>query len=123
MIQLVLGILLLLFLVLYVVPNIIRYPWHTLVFIVAAIAVSFVAGGGTRLLAWMNASPHPGARRLAAAYATFSELVHGFPPYNEGRWWIARTLAQAVYGVVALAAALALLAALGGVFVWLDQNM
>ena len=119
--QLILGIVLLLFLVLYVIPNIFRYPWHALAFIVAGIALSVVAGGGTRLLAWMNASTHPAVRRVVAAYTAFTNLVHGVPPYNEGKWWIARSLAQAVFWIVMLAAALAVLVALGGVFVWLDQ--
>ncbi len=119
--RLILGILLLLVLVLYVFPNIIRYPWHTLAFIVVGITLSLAAGGGSRLLAWMNASPHPAVRRLAAAYTTFTDLVHGAPPYNEGKLWIARTLAQGVFWTVMLAAALAVLVALGGVFVWLDK--
>lgn len=119
--RLILGIVLLLFLALYVIPNIIRYPWHTLAFAVVGIALSLAAGGGNWLLARMNASPHPAARRLAAAYTTFTDLVHGVPPYNEGKWWIARTLAQGVYWAVVLAAALAVLVALGGVFVWLDK--
>ena len=118
----IIGVLLLLFFALYVVPNIIRYPWHTLVFVVAAAALSLATGAGNRLIARLNASTHPAARRFAASCATFTAIVHGVPPYKEARWWIARTLAQALYWGVALTMALAVLVALGAVFVWLDKQ-
>jgi hypothetical protein len=37
-------------------------------------------------------------------------------------WWAVRSLVQVIYWVVMLAAALAVLVALGGVFVWLDRQ-
>ena len=118
-VRLILALLILAFLAL----NIIRYPWHTLVFVVFGVALSLLAGGGGRLKALLDASPHPAVRRAMAACATFTTLVHGVPPYNEGRWWVVRTLAQTVYWAVMLVAAAAVLVALGGVFVWLDKQL
>ena len=105
----------------YIGVNIVRYPWHTLVFVGAAIALSYAAGGGSRLMAHLNASPHPAARRFVAGCAELSAIVKGVPPYNKARWWIARSLVQFVYWVVMAAMILAVLAALGGIFVWLDR--
>jgi len=117
-----LAVLLLAFLLLYVVPNIARHPWHTAAFVVAGCALVAAAGGSRRFLSWLNASPHPAARRIAAAHAFVTALVRGEPPYGAGRWWIARSLAQAVYWMVVLGAVLAVLVALGAAFTWLDRT-
>lgn len=94
--QFIIAILVLIFLAAYVIPNIFRYPWHTLVFVVVGIGLSLAVGGGDRLMARLKASEHPAARRYLAAHATFFAILEGAPPYNAGRWWIVRTLAQGV---------------------------
>jgi hypothetical protein len=105
----------------YVAINVVRYPWHTLVFVLAAIALSIAAGAGSRVMAWLAASPHPAARRLVAGCTGLNAIVQGAPPYNEGRWWVVRSLVQFVYWAIMLVLGIAVLAALGGVFVWLDR--
>lgn len=120
--RLLAGILLLAFLVGYVAPNIIRYPLHTLVFVAVGAGLVYLSGGGDRVMTRLKASEHPAARRYVAAHATFFAILEGVPPYNAGRWWLARTLVQGVFWVVALAAALAVIVAIGGVFLWLDKH-
>jgi hypothetical protein len=117
----VIAILILIFVVGYVVPNIFRYPWHTLVFVVVGIGLIVLMGGGERLMARLKASEHPAARRYLTAHTTFLAIVEGVPPYDAGRWWIVRTLAQGLFYAVVFAAVLALLVAMGFVFTRLDQ--
>src|SRR5262245_60020321 len=96
--QYIIAILRLIFLVGYVIPNIVRYPWHTLVFVVVGIGLTAALGGGEKLMAWLKASEHPGARRCVAAHGTLSALFEGVAPYDQRRWWLARTLVQLVLG-------------------------
>ena len=117
----VLSGLLVLAILVYVAINVVRYPWHTLVFVLAATALGLAAGAGNRVWSWLSASPHPVARGFVAGCAGLNAIVQGVPPYNAGRWWIVRTLVQIVYWAIMLTLALAVLAALGGVFVWLDN--
>ena len=119
--QLILAILLLVFLVGYVVPNVFAYPWQSLVLVVAAVVVTAVADGGERLMARLRASERPAVRRYLAAHDRFLAIFHGVPPFDAGRWWMVRTLVQGVFWVVMLAAALAVLVALGGVLNWVDK--
>jgi len=119
--QILIAILLLVFLAGYVVPNIIRYPWHALVFVAVGIGLTLVMGGGDWLMARLKASQHPAARRYLAVHATFFAIVEGAPPYDAARWWIVRTLVQGGFWIVILAIALALIVAMGGAFHWLDK--
>ena len=48
--QILIAILILVLLIAYVVPNIMRYPWHTLVFVAVGIGLTLAMGGGERLL-------------------------------------------------------------------------
>ena len=122
MMQILIAVLVLAFLIAYVVPNIIRYPWHTLVFVAVGIGLALASGGGDRLLARLKASEHPAAQRYLAAHTTFFAILKGAPPYNAGRWWLVRTLAQGAFWIVILAAGLTLIVAMGGVFQWLDRQ-
>ena len=119
--QYLIAILVLVFLVGYVIPNIIRYPWHTLVFVVVGVGLTAALGGGEKLMARLRASGHPAARRYLAVHGTLFDIFEGVPPYNRGRWWLVRTLVQLVLGGVLLAAALAVLVAMGAAFNWLDR--
>jgi hypothetical protein len=114
------GVLVLAFLAGYVIPNAIRYPWHTIVFVAAALGISAMAGAGERVMSRLRASAHPAARRSLAMHAGFFALLHGVPPYDSGRWWLARTVVQALFWMVMLAAALVVLVAMGYVFHWID---
>jgi hypothetical protein len=120
--QIVIALLLLAFLLGYVVPNIIRYPLHALVFLVVGAGLVYLSGGGERLMARLKASSHPVARRYLVAHTLFFSILQGVPPYNAGRWWLVRTLVQGVFWVAALALALAVIVATGGVFHWLDTK-
>ena len=117
----VLSALIVLAILAYVAINVVRYPWHALVFVLAAIALSIAAGAGGRLMTWLGASPHPAARFVVAGCTGLNAIVHGDPPYNEARWWVVRSLVQLVYWAIMLVLGIAVLAALGGVFVWLDK--
>lgn len=119
--QILIAILVLAFLLGYVVPNIIRYPWHALVFVVVGIGLILAMGGADWVMARLKASQHPAARRYLAAHATFFAILKGAEPYNAGRWWLVRTLVQSVFWIAAFAAGLALIVAMGGVFHWLDK--
>jgi hypothetical protein len=116
------GILLVAFLAGYVIPNAIRYPWHTIVFLTAAAGLSAMAGAGERLMSWLKASPRPAARRYLALHAGFFGLLHGVPPYDSGRWWLPRTAVQALFWTITLAAALTVMVAMGYVFHWIDAR-
>ena len=117
----IVAILLLVFFVGYVVPNIIRYPWHTLVFLAVAIGLAAAMGAGERLMARLKASQHPAARHYLALHRTLFAILEGVPPYNLRRWWIARTLVQCVFYAAVFAATLAVIVAMGFVFTRLDQ--
>ena len=120
--QLVLAVVFLIFLAGYVIPNILVYPWQSLTLIVACIGVTMVADGGERVMGRLRASQHPALRRYLSAHDKFFAIFNGVPPYNEGRWWLRRTLVQGVFWVVMLAAALAVLVALGAVLEWIDPK-
>lgn len=114
------GILFLAILAGYVIPNAVRYPWHTIVFVAAAIGLSAMSGAGERVMSRLKASAHPAARRYLALHAGFFALLQGVPPYDSGRWWLPRTAVQALFWGVALAAVLVVMVAMGYVFHWID---
>jgi hypothetical protein len=114
------GILVLAFMAGYVIPNAIRHPWHTIVFVAAALGISAMAGAGERMMLRLRASTHPAARRSLAVHSGFFALLHGVPPYDSARWWLARTVVQGLFWMVMLAAALVVMVAMGHVFHWID---
>ena len=120
--QLVLAVVFLIFIVGYVIPNILVYPWQSLVLIVACIGITVVADGGERVMGRLRASQHPALRRYLSAHDKFFAIFNGVPPYNEGRWWLRRTLVQGVFWVVALPLMFAVLVALGGVLHWIGPT-
>ena len=117
------GAVLVLIVLVYVGVNIVRYPWHALVFLAAVVGLGLATGAGARVKARLNASQNPAAQRLVSGWAALNAIVKGDPPYNEARWWLPRTLVQLAYWAVMLAMVLAVLVALGGVFVWLDKAL
>ena len=120
--QLVLAVVFLIFLAGYVIPNILVYPWQSLVLIVACIGITVVADGGERVMGRLRASQHPAVRRCLSVHDTLFAIFNGVPPYNEGRWWLVRTLVQGVLWVVILSVAIAVLVALGAVLHWIDTK-
>ena len=118
---LVAAILLLVFLVGYVAPNIIRYPFHTLVFVVIAIALAVTAGAGEGLMDRLKASRHPAARRCHTAYRTLVAILDGVPPYSAGRWWVVRTLLQSAFYAAVFGATLAAIVGIGFLFTRMDK--
>jgi hypothetical protein len=118
---LVAAILLLVFLAGYVVPNIIRYPFHTLVLVVIAIALAVAAGAGEALMDRLQMSRHPAARRCHAAYRTLAAILEGVPPYSAGRWWIVRTLLQSVFYAAVFGATLSAIVGIGFLFTRMNK--
>jgi len=121
--QLLVAILLLVFVAGYVVPNIVRYPWHAIVFVVIAIGLASATGAGEWLIERVKASRHPAARRCLAMSRTLVAVINGVPPYNAGRWWIVRTLVQTVFYAMVFAASLAVIVAIGFVFTQMDGKL
>lgn len=121
--QLVAAIVLLVFLAGYVVPNIVRYPWHSIVFTVIIVGLASATGAGEWLIGRVKASRHPAARRCVTVCSTTLAIVNGTPPYNAGRWWIVRTLVQTAFYVAVFAATLAVIVAIGFVFTQMDSQL
>lgn len=119
-VQILAALLLFAFLAGYVVPNVIRYPWHSIVFVVILIGLASATGVGERIAERVQASRHPVARRSVAMARTLARIVNGHAPYHEGRWWIVRTLVQAVFYSAVFAATLAVITAIGFVFTQMD---
>ena len=121
--QLLAAIVLLVFLVGYVVPQVVRYPWHSIVFVVIVIGLASATGAGGWLAGRIKDSRHPAARRCVALCRTLVAIVNGAPPYNAGRWWIVRTLVQSAFYAAVFAATLAVIVAIGFVFTQIDGAM
>lgn len=103
-----------------VVPNVIRYPWHSIVFVVILVGLASATGAGEWLLERMQSSRHPIARRAVAIARTLARIVNGHAPYHAGRWWIARTLVQVLFYCAVFGATLAVITAIGYVFTQMD---
>ena len=118
--RIIAAIVLLAFIAGYVVPNIVRYPWHSIMFVVILAGLASATGAGERLVAAVQASRHPVARRCVATSRTLVRIINGHTPYHEGRWWIVRSVVQALFYCAVFGATLAVITAIGYVFTQMD---
>ncbi len=104
------------------IPFAFKYPWR--VAMLACFVLGHVAAmvGYAALVDWLQKSPRPAARRLAAAHAALAGLLSGDPPYDGPERRLARGFAQAAGFLIAGAFYMALLLWMGGVLDWLEDS-
>lgn len=110
------AIVLLALLLAFLVPGMIRHPWHAVVAVVIGVGLASATGACDWLMDRAKSSRHPLVRRWMDIQRKLIAVVNGAPPFNAGRWWIARALLHAAFYCAVLGATLATIVAIGKVF-------